>query len=119
MRIIATVAAAAMLTGAALTGTAFAHHGWSSYNASKTITIKAPVVELQWAQPHSMLWVMHDGKKVEIYLAPISRMVDRGLTRDMLPVGKEVTLDAYLSNNDATEYRAERITVDGKTVELR
>jgi hypothetical protein len=114
MRIVAVTLAAA-----ALSGTAWAHHGWSSYDASRTVKITAPIAELQWAQPHSMLWVMHEGKKVEIYLAPISRMVDRGLTRDMLPVGKEVTLDAYLSNSTATEYRAERITVDGKTVELR
>ena len=119
MRILATIAAAAVLSATAVTGTAFAHHGWSSYDASKTVTIKAPVAELTWGNPHSMMWVMHDGKKVEIYLAPISRMVSRGLTQEMIPVGKEVTLEAYLSNNTGTEYRAERITVDGKTIELR
>jgi len=119
MRVIATIVAAAVLSATAITGTAFAHHGWSSYDASKTVTIKAPVAELTWGNPHSMMWVMHEGKKVEIYLAPISRMVSRGLTQEMIPVGKEVTLEAYLSNNTGAEYRAERITVDGKTIELR
>jgi hypothetical protein len=119
MRITTTAVAAVFLAGATLTGTAFAHHGWSSYDASKTVTIKAPVAELTWGNPHSMMWVMHEGKKVEIYLAPITRMVSRGLTQEMIPVGKEVTLEAYLSNNTGTEYRAERIMVDGKTIELR
>ncbi len=114
MRVIAMMAAAV-----AFTGTAFAHHGWSSYDATKTVTITAPVAELTWGNPHSMMWLMHEGKKVEVYLAPITRMVDRGLTKEMLPVGKQVTLEAYKSSGNEGEYRAERITIDGKTVELR
>ena len=32
---------------------ALAHHGWGSYDASKVLTIKAPVVALSWQTPTS------------------------------------------------------------------
>jgi hypothetical protein len=66
-----------------------------------------------------MAYVTHDGKEAEIYLAPISRMVARGLEKEALAVGKTVTLEAYPSTANPGEFRAERITVDGKTIELR
>ena len=39
--------------------------------------------------------------------------------KEALAVGKTVTLEAYPSTANANELRAERITVDGKTIELR
>jgi hypothetical protein len=98
---------------------AYAHHGWSSYDSNKTVKITAPLDEVKWENPHSMAYVTHEGKRVEVYLAPISRMVARGLEKDALAVGKTVTIEAYPSTVNANELRAERITVDGKTVELR
>lgn len=98
---------------------AYAHHGWSSYDAGKTVKITAPLDDVKWENPHSMAYVTHEGKRVEVYLAPISRMVARGLEKDALAVGKTVTIEAYPSSANANEFRAERITVDGKTVELR
>ena len=98
---------------------AYAHHGWSSYDASKTVTITGELDEVKWENPHAMAYVTHEGKRAEIYLAPISRMVSRGLEKDALAVGKTVTLEAYPSTSNASEFRAERITVDGKTIELR
>ncbi|MCY1250440.1 hypothetical protein D9M72_640850 [compost metagenome] len=52
-------------------------------------------------------------------LAPVSRMEARGATADKVAVGREVTLVGYASKEKADELRAERITVGGKTVELR
>ena len=40
-------------------------------------------------------------------------------TADKVAVGREVTLVGYASKEKADELRAERITMDGKTVELR
>jgi len=108
-----------LLTAVCLPGAARAHHGWTSYDASRTVVIKASVAELTWGNPHSMMWVMHEGNRVEVYLAPITRMVSRGLTQDMLPAGKEIQLEAYASTRNPGEFRAERIIVDGKTIELR
>jgi hypothetical protein len=46
-------------------------------------------------------------------------MDNRGLTRDMLLPGTTVTVVGYPNRNNPEEMRAERITVAGKTVELR
>jgi hypothetical protein len=46
-------------------------------------------------------------------------MSNRGLTEAMLKVGKNVSVEGYAHKTDTNEMRAERITIDGKTVELR
>ena len=52
-------------------------------------------------------------------LAPPSRMENRGLSKDMLKVGATATVEGYANRNKPEEMRAERITVAGKTTELR
>jgi hypothetical protein len=52
-------------------------------------------------------------------LAPPSRMDARGLSKDMLKVGATASVEGYPSRVKPEEMRAERITVAGKTVELR
>jgi hypothetical protein len=103
-----------------LTGvSAWAHHGWSSYDASKAIKVAAPLAEVRYRNPHAEVEVEHDGKRWLIILAPISRMESRGLPNDALVKGKTVTIEAYPRTDGTAEMRAERITVDGKTIELR
>lgn len=114
MRLVAGLAAAAVLSG-----TAHAHHGWSSYDAAKVTTFTAPITKVSYENPHGMIFVSHEGVEKEIYLAPPGRMMSRGLEASALTVGKTVTIEAYPSTATANELRAERITVDGKTVELR
>ena len=46
-------------------------------------------------------------------------MTTRGLAEDMLKVGTSATVEGYRSKTDEKEMRAERITIAGKTVELR
>jgi hypothetical protein len=46
-------------------------------------------------------------------------MDSRGLSKDMLKVGATVTIEGYPNKSKPEEMRAERITVAGKTVELR
>ena len=53
-----------------------------------------------------------------VVLAPPSRMENRGLPRTMLTVGTQASVEGYPSRSDPTEMRAERITINGKTVEL-
>ncbi|HVL73684.1 MAG TPA: DUF6152 family protein [Beijerinckiaceae bacterium] len=108
------------LVGAvALAGAALGHHGWGSYDASKTVTITSPVQKLDWTNPHVHLVVLHQGKPWEAVLAPPFRMTARGLAQDMLKVGTPVTLEGYVSTKVENELRAERIRVGGKTFELR
>lgn len=54
-----------------------------------------------------------------VTLAPTSRMQSRGAPPEFVAVGKMVSAYGYPSTVDKDEMRTERITVDGKTVELR
>jgi hypothetical protein len=108
------------LSGALLTGgIAFAHHGWGSYAAARLMTITGNVERADWENPHVMLVVPSQGKNWDAVLAPPFRMSARGLNPDMIKPGTQVGLEGYPSTRTATEMRAERIIVSGKTYELR
>jgi hypothetical protein len=112
-------AAACILMTVASVGAASAHHGWGSYDATKVFTINAPVETLTWADPHTHVTLKYQGNVWEATLAPLFRMQARGLKAEMLKPGSIVTVVGYPSTQKEHEMRAERITVDGKTVELR
>lgn len=113
MRIIASIVAAATLTG-----TAFAHHGWDAYDEDKQQKVTGTITELKWEQPHAILFVEVGGKKQEVWLSPLQRMVDRGLQKEALSKGKTVTVDAQPHSKNANEWKALAITVDGKDFNL-
>jgi hypothetical protein len=113
--------AALALGGAAatLSTRAFAHHGWGSYDSDKVLTLTGTVVDCKFDNPHGELRLKVPEKTWMVTLAPPYRMENRGLKHEMLPAGASVTVVGYPSKRDPNEMRAERITVDGKTVELR
>ena len=113
-----TLTIAAALSAAAISGTAFAHHGWAAYDSTKQQKVTGTVAELKWEQPHAILWVNKDGKRHEIWLSPLQRMIDRGLSKDALTVGKTITVDAQPHSKNANEWKAQSIVVDGKTIDL-
>jgi hypothetical protein len=117
MRIVA-VAFAAALSGAAITGPAFAHHGWDAYDSTKQQKVTGTISELKWEQPHAVLFVTVAGKKQEVWLSPLQRMVDRGLQKEALKVGKTVTVDIQPHSQRANEWKALAIIVDGKDFSL-
>ena len=100
-------------------GVAAAHHGWGSYDSTRLIKVEGPVLSLKYQNPHADLVMNRDGKKWEIVLAPLARMEARGLKREDIEVGKTVTVEGYARKDGTPEIRAERVIVNGKTVELR
>jgi len=98
---------------------ALAHHGWSSYDTSKVVTLEAPIVESHYRQPHGEIVMEQDGKRWQIVLAPPSRMQSRGLPPEDIAVGKVVKVEGYAHKTLEGELRAERVIVAGRTVELR
>jgi hypothetical protein len=114
-KLVPILAALAALSPAA----AAAHHGWSSYDASKTLTITAPLKSVSWRNPHGSARVIWQDKEWNVVLAPVARMEARGLTPDMLTAGTPVTLVGYPRSDGTPEMRIERVTAAGKTVELR
>lgn len=103
----------------ALAGPVAAHHGWSEYDSSQTLTLTGKIVESGYEHPHGHIWLQTADKKWFAVLAPPSRMTNRGLPKDALKVGNTVTVVGYPNRNKPEEMRAERIIFDGKTVELR
>lgn len=96
-----------------------AHHGWSSYDASKTITHSAALTNVKWGNPHGTAKVRYQGRTWDVILAPVARMEARGLTRAMVGPRSRVTLIGYPRGDGAAEMRIERVVAGGKTVELR
>jgi hypothetical protein len=103
-------------TGAA---TVAAHHGWGSYDASKAITVEGKIETLKYQNPHAFVTVKAADKVWTVTLAPVSRMQSRGAPAELVAVGKTIKAEGYASTREKDEMRAERITVDGKTVEMR
>ena len=96
-----------------------AHHGWGSYDAGKTMRFDAALVEVQMRNPHAEVSVDHQGERWQVVLAPVARMTSRGLAEGALVEGKTITIEGYPRLDGTHELRAERIVVDGKTIELR
>lgn len=101
------------------TGAAFAHHGWGSYDANRLVTLEGPILEAAYEFPHGLVVMEGQGKRWDVVLAPPSRMNARGLVREELAVGKVAKVEGYPSKTKPAEIRAERIIIDGKSVELR
>jgi Family of unknown function (DUF6152) len=95
------------------------HHGWSGYDSSQTLHLTGTIQEAGYEHPHGYLRLAVPDKVWLVVLAPPSRMENRGLPRTMLTVGTTATVVGYPNRTDPGEMRAERITVHGKTVELR
>src|SRR5215468_5470618 len=102
-----------------LTGAAFAHHGWGSYDATKPVTVAGPIVTSKFENPHATITVRASDKVWTITLAPTSRMSSRGATEKVIAVGNNISAYGYPSTVEKDEMRAERITVDGKIYEMR
>ena len=96
-----------------------AHHGWSGYDSTKEFTLTGSIKESGYEHPHGHVRLTVPGKTWLVVLAPPTRMERRGLDASMLKVGTAATVVGYPHRNVDDEMRAERITINGKTVELR
>jgi len=98
---------------------ASAHHGWSEYDQTKPLTLAGRIVESGYEHPHGHVRLETAGKTWLVVLAPPSRMEARGLAPSGLAKGVTATVVGYANRDKPEEMRAERITVGGKTIELR
>ena len=102
-----------------------AHHGWSEYDSAKVLKLTGKIVESGYEHPHGHVRFEAKregataGKTWNVVLAPPSRMENRGLPKEWLKAGASATVEGYANRNKPEEMRAERITINGKTIELR
>lgn len=112
----------AFIIGVLLAGSAIAHHGWSNYDETKTLNLTGVIRESGFTNPHGFVKLQVEGEQGKVWyvvLAPPARMQGRGLTREMLKEGTTATVVGYPHRKTADEMRAERISINGKTTELR
>ncbi|WP_375461668.1 DUF6152 family protein [uncultured Enterovirga sp.] len=113
--ILGAFAAGALVLG----GTALAHHGWGEYDSGKTLVLSGPVETVSPGNPHVSVTLKFEGKTWLAVLAPPTRMSSRGLPPETIKAGSDVKLEGYPKRTGDPEMRAERITMAGKTIELR
>ena len=107
------------ILGVIVAGEVAAHHGWSGYDSAKTLTLTGVIEAAGYEHPHASLRLATPDKNWLVVLAPPSRMENRGLSRSMLQEGTPVTVVGYPHRSAPDEMRAERMTINGTTVELR
>jgi hypothetical protein len=110
---------AALLSTLAAPAIGLAHHGWSGYDSNAPLKLAGTIREAGYEHPHGYVKLEAPGKTWLVVLAPPSRMENRGLPSSALKPGVAAQVEGYPSRSDAQELRAERITINGKTVELR
>jgi len=98
---------------------ALGHHGWSEYDSSKLLKLSGKIVESGYEHPHGHVHLETPGKTWNVILAPPSRMERRGLDKGMLKPGASIGVEGYANRDKPGEMRAERVIVNGKTIELR
>lgn len=113
MRAIFAAAAVAIAVPAA------AHHGWSSYDETKPITVTGSFATVSWGNPHGTATIRWQGATWDVILAPTPRMEARGLTQAMIAPKQKVSITGYVRKDGTKEMRIERVMAGGKTVELR
>lgn len=98
---------------------AWAHHGWSEYDADKPTELVGTIESSGYEHPHGYVRLKTADKTWTVVLAPPTRMENRGLGKDMLANGKRAKVQGYPNRNKPDELRAEHITIDDKTTALR
>jgi hypothetical protein len=96
-----------------------AHHGWSEYDSSTPLNLTGVIKEAGYEHPHGHVRLETPTRTWLVVLAPPTRMSARGLPSSDLKPGVSAGVVGYANRNKPEEMRAERITVGGKTVELR
>jgi hypothetical protein len=103
----------------AVSATSHAHHGWSEYDSAKTLNVTGTIRESGYEHPHGHIRLESADKTWHVVLAPPTRMTNRGLPASALKNGTQASVIGYPNRTKSDEMRAERITIGGKTVELR
>jgi len=99
---------------------AYAHHGWSEYDANQPRELVGTIEESGYVHPHGFIRLKTAEKTWTVVLAPPTRMQNRGLNQEMLaPSNKRTTVYGFPNRGNLDELRAERITIDQQTTELR
>lgn len=102
----------------------WAHHGWSGYDETKTLTLTGIVRASSYENPHTYVDLQVDegkpsAKLWHAVLAPPSRMQSKGIRKEDLKVGATVTVRGFQDKAKPNEAKIEEIVVNGKKIYIR
>ena len=109
---------------AALTATpVVAHHAFNSeFDAKRPVKFKGTVTKMVWVNPHA--WIYIEVKKADgsveewmVEAGTPNTPLRRGLTRQSLPAGTEITVDGYQSKDGSLRANGRDLTLpNGQTL---
>jgi hypothetical protein len=118
------IAAAGLGLLAALTATpVVAHHAFNSeFDAKRPVKFKGTVTKMVWVNPHA--WIYVEVKKADgsvdewmVEAGTPNTLLRRGLTRQALPIGTEITVDGYQSKDGSLRANGRDLTLpNGQTL---
>ena len=118
------VVVAGLFLFAALTATpVVAHHAFNAeFDAKRPVKFKGTVTKMVWVNPHA--WIYVDVKKADgsveewmVEAGTPNTLLRRGLTRQSLPVGTEITVDGYQSKDGSLRANGRDLTLpNGQTL---
>lgn len=96
-----------------------AHHGWSSYDEDRTVTVSGPLEAVHFEHPHVTVRVRAEDRVWQVVLPPPTRAAAMGLSAELLRPGTRVVASGHPHRREAGEMRALRISVGDRTFRLR
>ncbi len=115
------IASLAVLTAAAFAMPANAHHSFSMFDSTKTITMKVTVEEMEWVNPHVWLRVQipDQAGTVRVWaleMGPPARQLRRGWKADSVRHGDVITVNYHpLKDGSRGGQLVSAILPDGKS----
>lgn len=100
-----------------------AHHSFAAeFDASKPVTIKGTVAQIEWKNPHVWFYVNvkeEDGRTTRwgCEMGAPHQLQQRGWLRDTMKIGDVVTVEGSLARDGSKRANARTVTTsDGKTL---
>jgi hypothetical protein len=97
---------------------AFAHHGTANYDTSKAVTVKGPVTDFQFINPHVLIFL--DGKdesgkaqKWQGELTSPNRLSRVGWTKSSIKLGDTITISGYPTKSGSPEIWIQKVVLAG------
>jgi hypothetical protein len=99
-----------------LASVAFAHHGTANYDTTKSVTVKGPVTDFQFINPHVLIFM--DGKdetgkeqKWQGELTSPNRLSRVGWTKSSLKPGDTITIGGYPTKSGSPEIWIQKVVL--------